>query len=97
MTAVRDDERPVLAADVEVHAVEDGCVVYVPADRRVHFLNETAMLVLEQCDGRTAWADMQSVFDREWGGGAAFDIRAAILPALESKGIITAAPGGAMP
>lgn len=88
---MEDHERPVVAAAVEVHAVEDGCVVYVPADGRVHFLNETAMFVLEQCDGRTPWSEMQAVFDREWGAGATFDVRDQILPAFEAAGIIVAA------
>jgi len=87
-----NDERPIIADGVEVHTVEDGCVVYVPEGRKVHFLNETAMLVLEQCTGATPWSDMQAAFDREWGSGAAFDIRAEILPAFEAAGIIVAAP-----
>lgn len=89
---MRVDQRPILADGVEVHAVEDGCVVYVRAGRGVHFLNETAMLVLEQCDGTIAWSDMQSEFDATWGVGAAFDVREAVLPAFETAGIIVAAP-----
>lgn len=89
--AMRDDERPVLADGVEVHTVEDGCVVYVPVGRGVHFLNEAAMLALELCDGTTTWARMQAEFDATWGAGAAFDVRDSILPALEAARIIVAA------
>jgi hypothetical protein len=89
---MRHDERPVLAPAVEIHAVEDGCVVYVADRREVHFLNETAMLVLEQCNGRTPWSDMQAAFDAEWGDGAPFDVRESVLPALEAAGIIAPAP-----
>ena len=38
--------------DLQIHPLEDGCVVYQPDPDRVHFLNLTAALVLELCDGR---------------------------------------------
>lgn len=85
---MRNDERPVLCADVEVHFVEDGCVVYVPDGRHVHFLNETAMLVLDQCDGQIAWGDMQAELERRTGVPVEFDIRDTILPQFEAAHII---------
>jgi hypothetical protein len=91
MDPMRDDERPTLSTGVEVHRVEDGCVVWVPAADQVHFLNETAMLVLDQCDGQTEWSRMQAVFEEQWGSGAPFDVREAILPSFESAGIIAPA------
>jgi hypothetical protein len=39
--------------DLEVHSVEDGLVVYDPRSDRVHYLNHTAGIVLEMCDGKT--------------------------------------------
>ena len=42
---------PVKAEDLEVNEVVDGFVVYQPALDRVHYLNGTAVLVLELCTG----------------------------------------------
>jgi hypothetical protein len=90
---MREDARPVRRAGVEVHAVEDGCVVYVPNPAEVHFLNRTAMLALELCDGRTRWCDLQQAFEARW-GGVDFDVRDTLLPRFEAARIIEPAPGG---
>jgi PqqD family protein of HPr-rel-A system len=42
---------PVRRDDLEINPVADGYVVYDPARDQVHFLNQTAALVLEFCDG----------------------------------------------
>lgn len=42
---------PVRRDDLEINPVADGYVVYDPARDRVHYLNQTAALVLEFCDG----------------------------------------------
>ena len=39
---------------IEVNEVADGYIVYQPAQDRVHYLNRTAVLVLEMCNGRLA-------------------------------------------
>lgn len=88
------NDRPVLGPGVEVHAVEDGCVVYVPAGQQVHFLNDTAMHVLEQCDGTVTWEDMQAVFVDRYDVPVPFDVRVTILPELEAAGIIQPAAAG---
>lgn len=43
---------------VEVNEVEDGYVVYQPERDRVHYLNQTAVLLLELCDGKTRAGDL---------------------------------------
>ncbi len=43
--------RPRKADDLEVSEVVDGYVVYQPALDRVHYLNRTAVIVLELCTG----------------------------------------------
>ena len=35
---------------LEINQVEDGFIIYQPEKDRVHFLNHTAVLVLELCD-----------------------------------------------
>lgn len=38
-------------ATLQINRLEDGCVIYQPEQERVHFLNQTAAMVLELCDG----------------------------------------------
>jgi hypothetical protein len=51
---------------IEVNRVADGYVVYDPERDRVHYLNPTAVLLFELCDGRRRAADLprllQSVY-----------------------------------
>jgi coenzyme PQQ synthesis protein D (PqqD) len=42
---------PRKADDLELSEVVDGFVVYQPARDRVHYLNRTALIVLELCTG----------------------------------------------
>ena len=37
---------------IEINEVADGYIVYQAARDRVHYLNHTAVLVLEMCNGR---------------------------------------------
>jgi len=52
---------------LEVNAVADGYVVYHPERDRVHYLNPTAALILELCNGRVAETELpkllQSAFE----------------------------------
>ena len=43
--------RPERAPGLEIREVSDGFVAYDAARDRLHFLNATAMLLLELCDG----------------------------------------------
>ena len=44
-------ERPKKSDGLEIDEVEDGFVIYQPDRDRVHYLNPTANLILELCDG----------------------------------------------
>lgn len=44
-------ERPRQADGIEIDEVADGYVVYHPALDRVHYLNHTAVIVLQLCTG----------------------------------------------
>ena len=50
--------RPRRAAGVELSEVTDGFLVYEPARDRVHYLNATAALLLEVCDGTMRAAEL---------------------------------------
>ena len=45
------DMYPRLADGIEINRVADGYIVYHPGRDRVHYLNHTAVLVLELCTG----------------------------------------------
>lgn len=44
-------DRPKKIDGLEVDEVEDGFVIYQPERDRVHYLNPTANLILDLCDG----------------------------------------------
>jgi hypothetical protein len=39
---------------LEINQVEDGFMIYQPERDRVHYLNHTAVLILELCNGRNS-------------------------------------------
>jgi PqqD family protein of HPr-rel-A system len=49
---------PTQAAAIEIEAVDDGFVVYDPRRDRVHFLNHTAAVILESCNGGNSVTDI---------------------------------------
>jgi len=58
---------PKLASGIEINQVEDGYVIYQQEKDRVHYLNHTAVIVLESCTGKNTVDDIvqivQDVFD----------------------------------
>jgi hypothetical protein len=40
------------ASNLEIHEVPDGYIVYQKERDRVHYLNKTAAIIFEFCDGR---------------------------------------------
>jgi hypothetical protein len=77
--------RPRRQSGVEIHSVEDGCVVWVPATDQVHFLNDTAMHILELCDGSLDMNELQDEFGDPDEVG--FDV-AAVLGEFEAARIV---------
>lgn len=52
---------PRVSEGIEVNTVEDGYIVYQPDRDRVHYLNHTAVLLLELCDGKTTVAELPAL------------------------------------
>jgi hypothetical protein len=50
--------RPTTAGGIETNEVADGYIVYQPATDRVHYLNHTAAILLELCNGRNRVSEM---------------------------------------
>jgi hypothetical protein len=59
-------QKPVKASDIEINEVADGYIVYQPDRDRVHYLNQTAAVVLELCNGRNAEADLPELLRLAW-------------------------------
>jgi len=51
-------QNPRTVPGLEINRVADGCIVYQPEQDRVHYLNQTATVVLELCNGLNAEADL---------------------------------------
>jgi hypothetical protein len=56
-------------SDLDVNEVPDGYVVYQAATERVHFLNPTAALIFELCNGEHSVNEIESIVR------TAFDLR----------------------
>ena len=52
------DACPQVSEGIEINKVSDGYIVYQPQRDRVHYLNHTAVLLLELCDGKTRAGDL---------------------------------------
>lgn len=52
------DMRVRRAPDIEIREVSEGFVAYDPARDRLHFLNLTATMLLETCDGKVPARDL---------------------------------------
>jgi hypothetical protein len=50
--------RPARIDGLEINEVADGLVVYQADPERVHYLNNTAAVVFELCDGRLTVAEI---------------------------------------
>lgn len=53
-----------MAAGLEVNVVSDGYVVHDGGKDRIHYLNQTAAVVLELCNGTFAEQDMPLFLQR---------------------------------
>ena len=56
---------------MEINDVADGLVVFDPVAKQVHYLNNTASIVYELCDGQTDTAGIaerasQLIPDQDW-------------------------------
>jgi hypothetical protein len=78
------------ADDLEINEVPDGYIIYQTARDRVHYLNKTAAVVFELCNGKL---DAQAVAGRvaqafELGGTAEHAEIMACLDSLIKEGLV---------
>ena len=80
---------PVQADNLEVHEVPDGYIIYQADKDRVHYLNKTAAVIFEFCDGLRDPDDIVLRVAKafELGPSAHAEIRAG-LDSLTKQGVI---------
>jgi hypothetical protein len=61
------DAYPRLSGQIEVNKVADGYIVYYPERDRVHYLNHTAVLVLELCTGDIRAGELPALLQAAYG------------------------------
>jgi hypothetical protein len=52
---------------LEINAVEDGFMIYRAEQDRLHYLNHSAVVVLEFCDGKRSAAEIADLVRRAYG------------------------------
>lgn len=77
------------ATNLEVHDVPDGYIVYQTEQDRVHYLNKTAAIIFEFCDGNHGPEDIVSRVAKAFdlGPSAHNEIRAG-LDSLVKEGLV---------
>ncbi|HOP47001.1 MAG TPA: PqqD family peptide modification chaperone [Desulfobacteraceae bacterium] len=52
---------PKLSENIEINLVEDGYIIYQSEKEKVHYLNNTAVLILEACTGKNSIEKIESI------------------------------------
>ncbi|GJM15789.1 MAG: hypothetical protein DHS20C13_11160 [Thermodesulfobacteriota bacterium] len=55
------NKQPKIANGIDINEVEDGYVIYQKETDKVHYLNKTAVLVLESCTGGNTIANIGTI------------------------------------
>ena len=81
--------RPTRTDGLEVNEVADGLVVYQAAPEQVHYLNNTAAVVFELCDGTRTVAEITDLVGQTFGlaEGPAAEVEACVTELL-AKGVV---------
>jgi len=81
---------PCKADGLDISPADDGYIIYDPDNDRVHYLNPTAALILELCDGRHSEQEVIQLVKEFYGlpSEPAEEVRNAIA-ALETQGLLS--------
>jgi hypothetical protein len=61
------NQRPKKTGDFEIREFEDAFMIYQPERDRVHYLNRTAVLILELCTGENTPARIAEILKTTYG------------------------------
>ena len=83
-------DRPKVVPGLEINKVADGYIVYQPSRDRVHYLNHTATIVLELCDGKNSAAEIAGLLRSAYNMPDAPDAEvSACLQQLAGEGLVS--------
>jgi hypothetical protein len=83
-------DQPKVVSGLEINKVADGYIVYQPARDRVHYLNHTATIVLELCDGNNTAAEIAGLLRSAYGLGDTPEAEvSACLQQLAGEGLVS--------
>jgi hypothetical protein len=60
------DFRPRPSDGIEISEVADGYVIYDPKQDRVHYLNQTAGVILELCNGQLSVGELPALIQEAY-------------------------------
>ena len=84
-----DEQVPQRVDGLEPYEVDDGLVVYHAAHDRVHYLNSTAAIVFELCNGQHTKAQIAELVRAAWAlDDPPYDEIEACLNQLRAEGVI---------
>lgn len=74
---------------LDINPAEDGYIIYQPEFDRVHYLNATAVLILELCTGQNSEQDIVELIKSQYGieEGSAETVRET-LTKMKSEGLV---------
>jgi hypothetical protein len=80
---------PKRASGLEIREVDDGFMIHQPERDRVHYLNHTAVLVLELCNGENSPARISELVGAAYGLAAPPDKEVAdVMEKLRDEGLV---------
>ena len=75
--------------DLDINPADDGFIIYQPEEDRVHFLNPTAVFILELCNGRNSMADIIEVVQHAYGlADAPVNVVSEAVTKMKSEGLL---------
>ena len=91
--AKRLSRRPRRLAELDINQIEDGFVIHQANRDRAHYLNHSAVVVLELCDGQRSVSDIAECIRKVYGLGTAprRDVED-VLAKLAAEGLIADVP-----
>jgi len=83
------EPNPARASGIEIREVEDGFMIHQPERERVHYLNHTAVIILELCTGENSPARISELLRAAYGLDAPPEAEVVeVLARLRDEGLV---------
>ncbi len=74
---------------LDISPAEDGFIIYQPELDRVHFMNATAVLILELCNGTNSEQEIVDLIREECGLENPVEVVKETLTKMKTEGLLT--------